>query len=127
MCSLLGAALIAAEFEDMYNVGHEGRTTLFDLGIFGGSNGYWEAPLLKEIQMDGSMLTEDIDSSFRATLKGARIAYAWQVSLRHARTVFAFNSGALCDKMSSFKHLKCPMCVCCVRGTCKQSLRAAAD
>ena len=31
----------------MYNVVHEGRSRLFGLGIFGGSNGYWDAATLK--------------------------------------------------------------------------------
>ena len=64
------SGLIAVEFEDMYNVGHEGRSNLFDLGIFGGSNGLWRAEVLQQIRMDGDMLTEDIDSSFRASLLG---------------------------------------------------------
>lgn len=71
----LVASIVAVEFEDIYNIGHEGRTDTWDIGIFGGSNGYWRAPLLIETQMDGSMLTEDIDSSFRALRKGAQIRY----------------------------------------------------
>jgi len=46
---------------------------------FGGSNGYWKAEILKEIRMDGSMLTEDIDSSIRATLAGYKIGYSGDV------------------------------------------------
>jgi hypothetical protein len=63
--------IIAAEFEDMYNVGHRGRTSLFGIGVFGGSNGCWKRKLLADIKMDPAMLTEDIDSSLRATLQGA--------------------------------------------------------
>jgi cellulose synthase/poly-beta-1,6-N-acetylglucosamine synthase-like glycosyltransferase len=64
-------AIVAAEFEDMYNVGHRGRTSLFGIGVFGGSNGCWRRKLLCAIGMDHRMLTEDIDSSLRATLLGA--------------------------------------------------------
>ena len=64
--------IVAAEFEDMYNVGHRGRTSLFGIGVFGGSNGCWRRNLLCAIGMDHRMLTEDIDSSLRATLLGAR-------------------------------------------------------
>jgi cellulose synthase/poly-beta-1,6-N-acetylglucosamine synthase-like glycosyltransferase len=63
--------IVAAEFEDMYNVGHRGRTSLFGIGVFGGSNGCWKRELLADIKMDPTMLTEDIDSSLRATLQGA--------------------------------------------------------
>lgn len=65
----------------MYNVGHEGRSNLFDLGIFGGSNGMWKAEVLQRIRMDGDMLTEDIDSSFRAHLQGYKVTYCdWSPS-----------------------------------------------
>lgn len=67
--------MVAVEFEDIYNTGHEGRTALFHFGVFGGSNGIWKYELLNEIKMDGSMLTEDIDSSLRSTLRGATIHY----------------------------------------------------
>eukprot|EP00892_Ulva_mutabilis_P007702 jgi/Ulvmu1/5303/UM022_0097.1 len=68
--------IIAAEFEDMYNVGHRGRTSLFGIGVFGGSNGCWRRDLLERIGMDHTMLTEDIDSSLRATRLGAKIGYS---------------------------------------------------
>jgi cellulose synthase/poly-beta-1,6-N-acetylglucosamine synthase-like glycosyltransferase len=60
----------------MYNVGHHGRTSLFGIGVFGGSNGCWRRELLEQIGMDHTMLTEDIDSSLRATLAGAKIGYS---------------------------------------------------
>jgi cellulose synthase/poly-beta-1,6-N-acetylglucosamine synthase-like glycosyltransferase len=69
------AHVIAMEYVDMYNLGHEGRSFIFNLGLFGGSNGIWKSGLLLDVKMDGEMLTEDIDSSFRATLKGANIQY----------------------------------------------------
>ena len=70
------STFISVEFEDMYNVGHKGRLSLFDIGVFGGSNGYWKADALIEIKMDKSMLTEDIDSSVRATLSGYKIGFS---------------------------------------------------
>ena len=73
------STLVSVEFADMYSVGHQGRLQVFNLGIFGGSNGYWKSEVLKKIQMDGSMLTEDIDSSIRATLAGYKIGYSGNV------------------------------------------------
>lgn len=70
------STLVSVEFADMYSVGHQGRLQVFNLGIFGGSNGYWKSEVLKKIKMDGSMLTEDIDSSIRATLAGYKIGYS---------------------------------------------------
>ena len=35
------------EFEETYQVVHEGRARLFGLGIFGGSNGFWDVATLK--------------------------------------------------------------------------------
>ncbi|MDQ6721230.1 MAG: response regulator, partial [Candidatus Dormibacteraeota bacterium] len=66
--------IVAVEFEAIYAVSHPGRARLHHFGIFGGSNGYWQARLLHEIRMHASMLTEDIDSSIRALLEGRRIA-----------------------------------------------------
>lgn len=66
--------LVAVEFEAIYAVSHPGRARLHDFGIFGGSNGYWRAQLLRETRMHAAMLTEDIDSSIRALLDGRRIA-----------------------------------------------------
>lgn len=67
------ARLIAVEFEAIYAVAHPGRARLHDFGVFGGSNGYWQADLLRETRMHGFMLTEDIDSSMRVTELGLRI------------------------------------------------------
>lgn len=66
--------MVAVEFESIYAVSHPGRARLHDFGIFGGSNGYWKADLLRRIRMHGFMLTEDIDSSLRAIESGAKIA-----------------------------------------------------
>lgn len=66
--------MVAVEFEAIYAVSHPGRTRLHGFGLFGGSNGYWRTELLRQTRMQGSMLTEDIDSSFRVTEAGHRIA-----------------------------------------------------
>lgn len=68
--------IITMEFTEMYNIGHQGRVNVFGLGIFGGSNGLWKASLLRQVGMDHTMLTEDIDSSFKSLTQGAKIAYA---------------------------------------------------
>lgn len=68
------ARTIAVEFESIYAVSHPGRAKLHDFGIFGGTNGFWRTPMLREIRMRGSMLTEDIDSSMRVVEEGGRIA-----------------------------------------------------
>jgi CheY-like chemotaxis protein/cellulose synthase/poly-beta-1,6-N-acetylglucosamine synthase-like glycosyltransferase len=65
---------VAVEFETIYAVSHPGRAQMHQFGIFGGSNGYWRADLLRKTRMHGFMLTEDIDSSIRAVKAGYRIA-----------------------------------------------------
>ena len=65
--------LVATEFESIYAVNHPGRARLHGFGIFGGSNGYWRADVLKKMRMRGFMLTEDIDSSMRVIEAGGRI------------------------------------------------------
>lgn len=67
------ARMVAIEFEQIYAVSHPGRERLHGFGIFGGSNGYWRSSLLRELRMHGFMLTEDIDSSMRAVVRGRRI------------------------------------------------------
>ncbi|KAK0546536.1 hypothetical protein OC846_002272 [Tilletia horrida] len=71
--------LVAAEFDTIYGVFHPGRANLHGFGLFGGSNGYWNASLLRSIGMQKHMLTEDIDSTLRAITSGARIAYDLKV------------------------------------------------
>ncbi|MGH3770124.1 MAG: glycosyltransferase family 2 protein [Pseudonocardiaceae bacterium] len=66
--------MVAVEFEHIYAVAHPGRAALHGFGIFGGSNGYWNAALLRSVRMRASMLTEDIDSSMRVILQGHHIA-----------------------------------------------------
>ena len=67
------ARMVAVEFEQIYCVSHPGRARLHGFGIFGGSNGYWRTDLLRELRMHGFMLTEDIDSSMRAVVRGRKI------------------------------------------------------
>ena len=67
------SSLVAVEFESVYAASHPGRARFHDFGIFGGSNGYWRSSLLRQVRMQGDMLTEDIDSSLRALERSARI------------------------------------------------------
>ncbi|MBC6445588.1 glycosyltransferase family 2 protein [Actinokineospora xionganensis] len=66
---------VAVEFESIYAVSHSGRAQLHQFGLFGGSNGFWSTAVLRDLRMHGHMLTEDIDSSFRALLDGYRLVY----------------------------------------------------
>ncbi|WP_419992475.1 glycosyltransferase [Streptomyces boninensis] len=66
---------VAVEFEAIYGVSHTGRAKLHQFGLFGGSNGFWTTSVLREVRMHGHMLTEDIDSSFRALLDGRKLVY----------------------------------------------------
>lgn len=68
-------AMVSVEFDKIYAVSHPGRSALWGFGLFTGSNGYWRASLLRELRMDSSMLTEDIDSSLRALSWGAKIVH----------------------------------------------------
>jgi CheY-like chemotaxis protein/cellulose synthase/poly-beta-1,6-N-acetylglucosamine synthase-like glycosyltransferase len=75
------ARMTAVEFEGIYAVSHPGRARLHGFGIFGGSNGYWKADLLRKTRMHGFMLTEDIDSSLRVVQQGHRIqSDPWLIS-----------------------------------------------
>ncbi|UZJ55559.1 hypothetical protein CBS101457_004879 [Exobasidium rhododendri] len=89
--------LIGAEFDMIYGVAHSGRAEVQGYGFFGGSNGHWNASLLKSLGMQGHMLTEDIDSSMRAIISGARIEYDLRVlSYEMApETLAAFNKQRL--------------------------------
>jgi cellulose synthase/poly-beta-1,6-N-acetylglucosamine synthase-like glycosyltransferase/DNA-binding response OmpR family regulator len=67
------ARMVAVEFETIYAVSHPGRARLHGFGLFGGSNGYWRRDALRQIRMQRSMLTEDIDSSIRSLREGFKI------------------------------------------------------
>ena len=70
-----GSTNIAAEFDTIYAVNHAGGAFVRGFGIFGGSNGFWKFELLQRIKMDDTMLTEDVDSGFRALGSGAKIEF----------------------------------------------------
>ena len=71
--------MIALEFDKIYAVSHPGRSRLYGFGLFCGSNGYWRADLLRGHKMDGSMLTEDIDSALRAYSEGKNAVHDMNV------------------------------------------------
>ena len=66
---------VAIEFDTIYAVSHPGRAHLSRTAIFGGSNGYWRRDVISALQLDSSMLTEDIDASIRALLGGRRLVH----------------------------------------------------
>jgi len=74
------ASMIAVEFDKIYAVSHPGRSTMWGFGLFCGSNGYWRTSLLREMKMDESMLTEDIDSALRAFSRGCRTVHDLNVT-----------------------------------------------
>lgn len=74
-CVRDGYKFIAIEFDIIYSVSHAGGCMVRGFGFFGGSNGYWDYKTLQETGMDEGMLTEDIDSSFRAQAAGHRMTY----------------------------------------------------
>ncbi|KAJ9645207.1 hypothetical protein H2199_003213 [Coniosporium tulheliwenetii] len=69
------AGMISVEFDKIYAVSHPGRAAMWGFGLFCGSNGYWRATLLRDLKMDGDMLTEDIDSALRAVSRGANTVH----------------------------------------------------
>jgi cellulose synthase/poly-beta-1,6-N-acetylglucosamine synthase-like glycosyltransferase len=54
---------------------HFAKSRLFQTALFGGSNGYWRAAILKSIGFRADRLTEDIDATIRALLKGCHIVH----------------------------------------------------
>ncbi|KAJ4370386.1 hypothetical protein N0V83_004904 [Neocucurbitaria cava] len=73
-------SMIAVEFDKIYAVSHPGRSTMWGFGLFCGSNGYWRTSLLREMKMDSSMLTEDIDSALRAFSRGCKTVHDLNVT-----------------------------------------------
>jgi cellulose synthase/poly-beta-1,6-N-acetylglucosamine synthase-like glycosyltransferase len=67
--------LISIEFGAIYGITHPGKSIISDSTVFGGSNGYWRTEILKELCFDPAMLTEDIDITARALLKGYKIVH----------------------------------------------------
>ena len=73
------SSIVAVEFEDLYNLGQEGRYHLYNLALFSGSVGFWKSSILMNIKFDGDIMTEDIDSSFRAKATGSNIVYSHNI------------------------------------------------
>ncbi|KAF2792670.1 glycosyltransferase family 2 protein [Melanomma pulvis-pyrius CBS 109.77] len=73
-------SMIAVEFDKIYAVSHPGRAAMWGFGLFCGSNGYWRTSLLRELKMDGDMLTEDIDSALRAFSRGSKTVHDLNVT-----------------------------------------------
>ncbi|KAF2474972.1 N-acetylglucosaminyltransferas-like protein [Lindgomyces ingoldianus] len=73
-------SMIAVEFDKIYAVSHPGRAKMWGFGLFCGSNGYWRTSLLRELKMDGDMLTEDIDSALRAFSRGSNAVHDLNVT-----------------------------------------------
>lgn len=73
-------SMIAVEFDKIYAVSHPGRSTMWGFGLFCGSNGYWRTSLLRDMKMDESMLTEDIDSALRAFSRGCKTVHDLNVT-----------------------------------------------
>ncbi|KAH7072661.1 N-acetylglucosaminyltransferas-like protein [Paraphoma chrysanthemicola] len=83
-------SMIAVEFDKIYAVSHPGRSAMWGFGLFCGSNGYWRTDLLREMKMDGDMLTEDIDSALRAFSRGCKTVHDLNVtSYELAPTTFS--------------------------------------
>ncbi|KAL7527467.1 hypothetical protein ACHAXR_003729 [Thalassiosira sp. AJA248-18] len=70
-----GTTIIAAEFDTIYGINHPGGAVLHGFAFFGGTNGFWRFETLDKIRMDTSMLTEDVDSAFRALEEGHKVVY----------------------------------------------------
>ncbi|ESZ93886.1 glycosyltransferase family 2 protein [Sclerotinia borealis F-4128] len=82
-------SLISIEFDKIYAVSHPGRATIWGFGLFTGSNGFWRTPLLREMKMDETMLTEDIDSALRVVARGCNTVHDLNVvSYELAPTTF---------------------------------------
>ena len=69
------SSVVAREFDVLYGVSHLGRSRLHGYAIFGGSNGWFRADLLRRLRLHPDVLTEDIDISVRAVLARARTVY----------------------------------------------------
>ena len=66
--------VVAAEFDTVYRLLHNSRFNLTGTAIFGGSNGYWRAEVLKQFLFK-KVLTEDIELSLRALAQGVQVAH----------------------------------------------------
>ena len=73
------AKMIAIEFNKIYAIAHPGRQRMFGFGLFCGSNGWWRSDIIRDIGMNGEMLTEDIDSALRAYGSGKNAVHDMNV------------------------------------------------
>lgn len=68
-------ALVEVEFEAIYGISHHAKTKIFNSALFGGTNGYWRASLIKGMKFNKDRLTEDIDLTLRAILAGKKFIH----------------------------------------------------
>jgi cellulose synthase/poly-beta-1,6-N-acetylglucosamine synthase-like glycosyltransferase len=87
--------LVTVEFDKIYAVSHPGRAVMMGFALFCGSNGYWKADLIKQLKMDESMLTEDIDSALRAFTVGAKCVHELNVVSYEQAPRYASTHGPL--------------------------------
>lgn len=66
---------VALEFQAIYGISHTAKFRVFRTALFGGTNGYWRATVLRETGFRNDRLTEDIDATLRATLAGHRFVH----------------------------------------------------
>ena len=88
------ASLIEIEFEIIYGIAHFSKSMIFDSALFGGSNGYWRASVIKSLGFSTKHLTEDIECTLRAILKGHKIV--------HDRSIVSFELAP--ENLGSFWH-----------------------
>lgn len=74
-------SLVEVEFEIMYGMQHHTKSIMFDTALFGGSDGFWRAEVLKEIRFSTNCLTEDIDATLRSLEHG--------YTIRHDRSIIS--------------------------------------
>ena len=64
--------LVRFDFDVMYPLFHQARYSMEKIALFGGSNGYWKRDEIRELGFRQEALTEDIDCSVRAVLRGLK-------------------------------------------------------
>lgn len=69
------ASMVEVEFEVIYGIAHHAKTLIFRTALFGGSDAYWRAEVLKSTGFSEELLTEDIDATLRALLAGRRFVH----------------------------------------------------
>lgn len=67
--------IVSMNFDLMYCIQHQFRKVVFDIGIFGGSDGFWKRDVLSLIKFNPSMLTEDINCTVEAIKMGYKGTY----------------------------------------------------